>query len=395
MKTYTTLRNTTAAFCNLSTSDTVKMALVDQNINDSIRTISNINSGKWRWLEGLKEIQTVASQRGYQVQNGFRKIMDVFVTLQDSQTIYMPEMIFDPAKWKLILAARLGTSDTPYFCYVQGNTIQFAPIPASDGNVITIRGRLQNKDLSIADYTTGSIVSVPYTTTFTGAVAADAVSATLSGAWGLTTGTYQVIFSSGEIRDVTLTNGATTATWTNGLGESATSAITVGTDTGGSIVTGTGTTFTADMVGRFIKITETTAANGGDGYWYEIGSYYSSTIIGLLKRYEGTAIASATAAYTIGQTSLIPEAYDIAVCYRAAALYWQNQNDLVRAKTYWMQYDGGMEAGLGKDYGGIMLQMFQNESETEEGAYIPPFGTGFNLIQAPYYYPYQDASGFN
>ena len=113
-----------------------------------------------------------------------------------------------------------------------------------------------------------------------------------------------------------------------------------------------------------------------------------------MKPYEGTTIAAGTAAYTIGQCSVVPEAYDIGICYRAAALYWQNQNDLVRSKTYWMLYDGGMEAGYTQDYGGLMLQMLSNEGETEEGSYIPPAGSTTNLPQAPYYLPYQDASGF-
>ena len=54
-------------------------------------------------------------------------------------------------------------------------------------------------------------------------------------------------------------------------------------------------------------------------------------------------------------------------------------------------YDGGMEAGYSKEYGGIISQMLENEGETEEGAYIPPVGS--ITSGAPYYYPTQDASG--
>lgn len=52
---------------------------------------------------------------------------------------------------------------------------------------------------------------------FTAAIASTATSATLQVAWAYTTGTYYVTFSDGEIRGVTLTNAATTATWTGGL----------------------------------------------------------------------------------------------------------------------------------------------------------------------------------
>lgn len=329
MKTYTTLRNTTAKYCNVSTSDTVKMALIDVNINDSIRTMSNLQGGKLRFLEATKDMATVADQEGYQIPNGFRKLIDVSIysgaTGATTDTLYMPEMVFDPTKWKLIKAYRLGTSDVPYFTYVENTKYYIQPIPATSGNLITLRGRLQTRDLGIADYTTGTITSIA---------------------------------------------------------------------NGGTALVGSNTVWTADMVGRYIQITETTAANGGDGFWYQIGTYTSATSIGLLKPYEGTSISAGTAAYTIGQCSVIPEAYDTGIVYRATALYWDNQKD-ERAKGYWLKYDGGNEAGFSKEYGGLIGQMLANEGETEEGSYVPPFGSTPNLPQAPYYFPYQDASGFN
>lgn len=300
-----------------------------QFINDSIRTICNLQGGKLRFLEATKDILTVANQEKYQTPNGFRKIIDLYITVQpsiDRPTIYMPEMVFDPTKWKLIKAYRLGTSDTPYFTYVENQTVAIQPIPATTGNTITFRGRLNTKSLSIDDYTTGIIVSIA--------------------------------------------NGDT-------------------------VVTGSGTVWTADMVGRYIQITETTAANGGDGFWYQIGSFTNATTVSLLKPYEGTSIVAGSASYTIGQCSVIPEAYDVAVLYRSVALYWQKQGELTTAKTYWLQYDGGNEAGYSNTYGGIIGEMLATEGETEEGTYVPPFGSGMNLPNAPYYLPYQDASGFN
>lgn len=328
MRTYTTFRNDTSKFCNVNTSDTTAMDVIDTNINDSIRTICNLQGGKLRFLEATKDMSTVASQEGYQIPNGFRKLIDLQIysgSGGSSDTIYSPEMVFDPTKWKLIQQYRLGTADTPYFTYVENTKFYIQPIPASSGNLIRLRGRLQTRDLSIADYSTGTIVSIA---------------------------------------------------------------------NGGTAVVGSGTTWTADMVGRYIQITETTAANGGDGFWYQIGSYTSATEIGLLKPYEGTSISAGSASYTIGQCSVIPEAYDVGVVYRATALFWDNQGDLERAKSYWLKYDGGFEAGYSKEYGGLMLQMLSNEGETEEGSYVPPFNRNSNLPNAPYYFPFQDASGF-
>ena len=52
--------------------------------------------------------------------------------------------------------------------------------------------------------------------TFTGALVA-ATSATLTANWTGETGVHSVVFSDGSIRDVTLTNGATTATWSGAV----------------------------------------------------------------------------------------------------------------------------------------------------------------------------------
>lgn len=299
-------------------------------INQSINTICNIQGGKLRFLEATKDMATVANQESYQVPNGFRKLIDIMVYSgtdgSSDETLYSPEMVYDPTKWKLIQQYRLGTSDVPYFTYVEGQKYLIQPIPATSGNLIRLRGRKRVAPLNIADYTTGSVVSIA---------------------------------------------------------------------NGGTAVVGTGTTWTADMVGRFINIPQTTAANGGDGMWYEIGSYTSATSIGLLKPYEGTTIAAATASYTIGQVPIVPEAYQMAIVYRAAALYWDDKSEMEKAKRYWLKYDGGNEAGYSDEINGFILQMLQNEGETEEGSYIPPFGSTSNLPQAPYYQPFQDASGFN
>lgn len=60
--------------------------------------------------------------------------------------------------------------------------------------------------------------------TFTAGIAAAATSATLSANWGHTTGAWWVTFSNGESRAVTLTSGATTATWTGGLAGAVTAS---------------------------------------------------------------------------------------------------------------------------------------------------------------------------
>jgi hypothetical protein len=327
MKTFTGLRNLYSSTIN--NTQTATLTLGDQFINDSVKTICNLQGGKLRFLESTSNMYTVANQETYQIPNKYRKLIDMYIysgSGSTNNTIYSPEMVFDPLRWKRILQYRLGSQSVPYFVYIENTSYKIQPIPSTTGNLIVLRGRLRVNDLTIADYTTGTIVSVANQ---------------------------------------------------------------------GVDIVGSGTTWTQDMIGRYIQITQTSAANGGDGYWYEIGGWTDATHISLVKPYEGTDIVAGSAAYTIGQVPIVPEAYQPAINYRAVALYWQQQGELARAKTYWMMYDGGKEAGYSDNYGGLILEMLENEGETEEGSYIPPFGTSANIVSGtPYYFPFQQASGF-
>lgn len=299
MRSYTTLRNLYGKFTNNTTIE--NLAIGDGYINDSIRTIATKRTGKWTWLEAVKSIDTVSGQTRYQIPNPIRKVVSLSITV--GSIIYNPTPIFDPNAWNRILESDLGQSDVPLFYYIYDGVVDIQPIPSTSGKPITFRGRINLKDLSMPDYTAGTIVSIA--------------------------------------------NGATA-------------------------VVGSGTSWTADMVGRYIRITETSVANGGDNEWYEIGSYTSATSIGLLKPYQGTSIVAGSATYTIGQMSPIPESYDILPVYRAAALYWVNAGDEKKSTQYWRLYDGGKEAGISNTIGGLMAQMLDEASATVEGAYISP-----------------------
>lgn len=67
------------------------------------------------------------------------------------------------------------------------------------------------------------------TFTFTGSLSTGTTSATLTGAWPFVTGNYSTLFSNGDIRLVTFTNGSLTAAWvgSGGLSSNATATITV------------------------------------------------------------------------------------------------------------------------------------------------------------------------
>ena len=306
MKSYSTLLALGKKLTENSTSE--NEAFLTEMINDSVRTIATMRKGMWNWLEVVEEVLTVASQEGYQLPNNIRRIADLYIRIAGSgpnYTTYLPMAVFDPNRWKLILASNLGVSDWPLFYYSQEGSgkVEIQPIPASNDNIIVIRGRLNIKDLNQADYTTGTIT--------------------------------------------TATNGSPT-------------------------IVGSGTSWTSGMANDWIRITSTAAANGGDGFWYQIASVTNSTTLVLKKNYQGTDIVAGSATYAIGQMSPIPESYDIAPVYRAAALYWNLRDDDKRAKEYWKYYDGGYEAGFADAPGGLIGRMLEEAGEAVEGSYIPP-----------------------
>jgi hypothetical protein len=270
---------------------------------------------------------TIASIQEYELPPDLNKITSAKLTVSDID--YPLTEVVNEDSWNILNAQGTDfTSDIQTHYYIRDNKILLYPTPASDGYTITYYYSRKDKDLSNDNYTTGSISDIPFTVDFTVAPAEDDVSATLASAWGLPTGVYQVVFDNGDVRNVTLTITKTTATWDTALTEDCSDVtVTVNNSVGGSIVTGSGTTFTAAMVGRFLKVTS-------DGYWYEIYSYLDATHITLSKEYAGTAISSGSEAYAIAEIPLLPEEYHRALVYYPCFQYFLSKRDGQMAALY-------------------------------------------------------------
>lgn len=116
------------------------------------------------------------------------------------------------------------------------------------------------------------------------------------------------------------------------------SAGTVTMTNGSSVVTGSGTTFIPDMVGRWIRATAPT----GDEQWYEIGSYTSATEIGLVNQYQGSTASGCS--YVIGEMPILPEDYHDLPVFRALEVYFTSRvPDPTRADLYSKLYADGVE----------------------------------------------------
>jgi len=84
---------------------------------------------------------------------------------------------------------------------------------------------------------------------------------------------------------------------------------------------------TAQMVGWWIRPTYSTTANTGDGLWYELSSVSSGTAGVLVRKYGGVSIAAGTAACTLAQMPLLPEAFHELPELYGAYRYWSKEAD--------------------------------------------------------------------
>lgn len=128
------------------------------------------------------------------------------------------------------------------------------------------------------------------------------------------------------------------------------SAGTVVVTNASQVVTGTATTFTPQMVGSWIRVTPQASATAyGDGNWYEIGSYTSPTVLGLVNQYQGAT--TTTTPYVIGEMPLLPEDYQDLPVYRACSVYFTTRvPDQARAQMFDALYKEGF-AKLDAEFG--------------------------------------------
>lgn len=106
---------------------------------------------------------------------------------------------------------------------------------------------------------------------------------------------------------------------------------TVALTAGDETVTGTSTTFTPAMVGRWFKVT--TASSTGQGYWYKVASYTSATSIELTQKWAGATASSLS--YLIGESPDLPEESHVLLPDGTASDYYTNiRNDVVNGTAF-------------------------------------------------------------
>lgn len=212
-------------------------------------------------------LSTVAGTQYYDYPLGIMNIEDVVITV--GSVNYPQQIINSQANWNTLNAIQVQASAIPQFIFPRSPYIPAAsgggfgiwPIP-QDTYTITFYQHGRTRNLTIPDYTTGT---------------------------------------------VTMTNGSGT-------------------------ITGSGTTFTAPMVGRFIQVTS--SSNDGFGYWYLISGYTSATVLTMVPTWQGTTGASL--AYRIGEIPALPdEGHIVLVDGVTADFYGGARKDQV-SNAWWM-----------------------------------------------------------
>lgn len=138
-------------------------------------------------------------------------------------------------------------------------------------------------------------------------------------------------------------------------------------------VTGSGTTFAASMVDRYLVPTD------GDGQYYKIGSYTNATSIALSQAYEGSTASGLS--YLIGTLpSLVvqyPEAAMVIVNYVLGHL-WRKREDVTatagKATHFLNQYEIGKRE---------LYKQIKNEYDSPDVYYVE----SMDQIENPNFYP--------
>ena len=101
---------------------------------------------------------------------------------------------------------------------------------------------------------------------------------------------------------------------------------TISLSNGVATASGSGTTFTETMAGRYLKVDDPEA----DGMWYKIDSYSSATLLQLENIYSGPTVSGKT--YRIGEVPDIPEEFHESLIDYACFRYYLRRRDPKTAK---------------------------------------------------------------
>lgn len=241
------------------------------------------------WVQGLTStatatIGTVGFQ-GYNIPANVSKIKND--TINVGQLKFVPAPIMSRAEWDQINFLPYN-SDIPNYFFIYQGQVLFWPIPSTTGNIITFNYKARVPDLSIADYSTGTIAS------------------------------------GGMIAGSTSITGASTNWNTSGL-------------------------FPLNVDVSYLNLYLRVDPPNGDGIWYPIYKFNTDTTLTLVLPAGISTTTGTTPTYTIGQMPLLHEDFEDAIIYGALRIYFAS---IVPDKNKYASFDAEykMRLTLMEDY---------------------------------------------
>lgn len=122
------------------------------------------------------------------------------------------------------------------------------------------------------------------------------------------------------------------------LSQDAYTTGTVAVTNGSATVTGSGTAFTVNMVGRYFSVTAST----GDNLWYRIVNRPSATILTLENVYEGETVSGV--AYAVSEMFALPEEMQPLPVYFAMMHYYMTKQNKDKAGEFYGLFNSGLRA---------------------------------------------------
>jgi hypothetical protein len=117
---------------------------------------------------------------------------------------------------------------------------------------------------------------------------------------------------------------------------------TISLTNGSATVTGSGTTFTSEMVGRYLK-------SNNEGIWYKILSFTSATSITLDRTYQGATASNLS--YTIAELIPLPDGFEDLPVYDAVSEYFMTQELDIQKAMYYKSRADELEIRMKREYG--------------------------------------------
>jgi len=130
-------------------------------IQDSYRYLLQ----KYYFNETSYSIQTVSNQQKYKFPYNYSILKDLTITV--GQLRFTPKVILTREQWDETNFLPY-TSDIPQYIFIYDGNVEIFPIPSTTGNTITFNYKFRVPDLSMQDYSTGTVNVTNGSSTVTG-----------------------------------------------------------------------------------------------------------------------------------------------------------------------------------------------------------------------------------